>query len=100
MSGTAYGTCILHVAPEAAIGGPLGLVQTGDIIELDIEKRSLNLKVSDEELAERRANWQPPKFPANRGYLTLYAKHVTQANEGADFDFLHAADETPEPLIY
>ena len=100
MSGTAYGTCILHVAPEAAIGGPLGLVQTGDIIELDIEKRSLNLKVSDEELAERRANWQPPKFPANRGYLALYAKHVTQANEGADFDFLHAADETPEPLIY
>jgi len=100
MSGTAYGTCILHVAPEAAVGGPLGLVKTGDLIELDIPKRILHLQVSDEEFRKRRARWKPPIFPATRGYTALYGKHVTQANEGADFDFLHAGDETPEPLIF
>jgi dihydroxy-acid dehydratase len=100
MSGTAYGTCILHVAPEAAVGGPLGLVKDGDFIDLDIASRKLNLEVSDEELERRRENWKPPKYPATRGYTALYGKHVTQADEGADFDFMHAGDETPEPLIF
>ena len=100
MSGTAYGTCILHVAPEAAVGGPLALVQDGDVIELDIPARRLHLDVSDEELKNRRATWQAPPFPATRGYTALFAKHVTQADQGCDFDFLHAGDETPEPLIF
>ena len=100
MSGTAYGTCVLHVAPEAAVGGPLALVQDGDEIEIDIPGRKIHLDVSEEELAERKATWSPPVYPATRGYTALYAKHVTQANEGADFDFLHAGDETPEPLIF
>jgi dihydroxy-acid dehydratase len=100
MSGTAYGTCILHVAPEAAVGGTLGLVKDGDFIQLDIASRTLNLEVSIEELEQRRRDWQPPKYPATRGYTALYGKHVTQADQGADFDFLHAGDETPEPLIF
>ena len=100
MSGTAYGTCVLHVAPEAAVGGPLGLVKDGDEIEIDIQGRKIHLDVSEEELAKRKAAWSPPVYPATRGYTALYAKHVTQANEGADFDFLHAGDETPEPLIF
>ncbi|MDP7101715.1 MAG: L-arabinonate dehydratase [Rhodospirillales bacterium] len=100
MSGTAYGTCVLHVAPEAAVGGPLGLVKDGDEIEIDIQGRKIHLDVSEEELAKRKAVWSPPVYPATRGYTALYAKHVTQANEGADFDFLHAGDETPEPLIF
>ena len=100
MSGTAYGTCILHVAPEAAVGGPLGLVKDGDFIHLDIASRTLNLEVSAEELEQRRENWQPPVYPATRGYTALYGKHVTQADQGADFDFMHAGDETPEPLIF
>ena len=100
MSGTAYGTCILHVSPEAAIGGPLGLAQNGDIIELDIPNRSLNLHVSEEELGKRKAKWTPPPYPATRGYTALFAQHVTQAHEGCDFDFLHAGDPTPEPLIF
>lgn len=100
MSGTAYGTCVLHVAPEAAVGGPLGLVKNGDIIEIDIPARKIHLDVSDNELDQRRLLWKPPIYPATRGYTALYAKHVTQANEGADFDFLHYGDETPEPLIF
>ncbi len=100
MSGTAYGTCVLHVAPEAAVGGPLGLVKDGDEIEIDIQGRKIHLDVSEEELAKRKTAWSPPVYPATRGYTALYAKHVTQANEGADFDFLHAGDETPEPLIF
>ena len=100
MSGTAYGTCILHVSPEAAIGGPLALVQDGDLIELDIPNRSLNVKVSDAELNVRKEQWTPPPFPATRGYTALFAQHVTQAHEGCDFDFLHAGDPTPEPLIF
>ncbi|MFP6712182.1 MAG: L-arabinonate dehydratase [Rhodospirillales bacterium] len=100
MSGTAYGTCVLHVAPEAAVGGPLALVQDGDMIEIDIPGRKIHMDVSDKELAKRKAKWKPPVYPATRGYTALYGQHVTQANEGADFDFLHAGDETPEPLIY
>jgi L-arabonate dehydrase len=87
MSGTAYGTVVLHVSPEAAAGGPLALVQTGDVIELDVPARRLHLDVSDVELARRRAAWQPPVAPA-RGYYKLYVEHVQQADKGADLDFL------------
>nr|WP_314622868.1 IlvD/Edd family dehydratase [uncultured Noviherbaspirillum sp.] len=88
MSGTAYGTVVLHVAPEAAAGGPLALVRDGDMVELDVEARRLHLHVSDEELARRRAEWQPPAAPAVRGWTKLYVDHVQQANLGADLDFL------------
>jgi dihydroxy-acid dehydratase len=88
MSGTAYGTVVLHVAPEAAAGGPLALVKDGDQIELDVARRRLHLHVSDEELAKRRAAWKPPKPPMARGWTRLYIDHVNQANEGADLDFL------------
>jgi L-arabonate dehydrase len=88
MSGTAYGTVVLHVAPEAAVGGPLALVRTGDWIELDVPARRLHLDVSDEELAKRRADWQAPPAPTDRGWARLYVDHVTQANLGCDLDFL------------
>jgi len=88
MSGTAYGTAVLHVAPEAAAGGVLALVQNGDYIELDVSARRLHLDVSDEELARRRESWQPPAPPSERGYYKLYFDHVTQADQGADLDFL------------
>ncbi|ALA17081.1 MULTISPECIES: IlvD/Edd family dehydratase [unclassified Chelatococcus] len=88
MSGTAYGTVVLHTAPEAAAGGPLALVQNGDMITLDVAARSLTLHVSDEELASRRAAWQPPAPHTDRGYVKLYVDHVLQANDGADLDFL------------
>ncbi len=87
MSGTAYGTVVLHVAPEAAAGGPLALVKTGDMIELDVPARRLHLDVSDEELARRKAAWVAPE-PPRRGYYKLYVEHVQQANKGADLDFL------------
>jgi L-arabonate dehydrase len=87
MSGTAFGTVVLHVAPEAAAGGPLALVQDGDLIELDVEARKLQLHVSDEELAVRRASWVAPPEPTS-GYVRLYHRHVLQADQGADFDFL------------
>ncbi len=88
MSGTAYGTVVLHVCPEAAAGGPLALVQDGDVIELDVEARRLHLDVSDEELARRRAAWTPLLPSVNGGYQQMYIQHVTQASEGADLDFL------------
>jgi L-arabonate dehydrase len=88
MSGTAYGTVILHVAPEAAIGGPLALVREGDMIEIDVEARTLHLEVSDEELAARRAHWTRPEPRMKGGYQQLYVERVMQSNEGADFDFL------------
>src|SRR6188768_2244804 len=88
MSGTAYGTVVLHTAPEAAAGGPLALVRDGDLIELDVAKRKLHLHVTDAELAERRKAWKPPKPPMQRGYWKLYVDHVNQASEGADLDFL------------
>ncbi len=88
MSGTGYGTVILHATPEAAEGGNFALVQTGDIIELDVENRILNVKVSDEELALRKQNWQPLPPATDRGYVSMYLKHVEQANVGADLDFL------------
>jgi len=88
MSGTAYGTVVLHVCPEAAVGGPLALVREGDIIELDVEARRLHLDVSDEELARRRAEWTPPKPALDSGYVHMYVRHVEQADKGADLDFL------------
>jgi dihydroxy-acid dehydratase len=88
MSGTAYGTVVLHAAPEAAAGGPLALVRNGDLITLDVAARKLHLHVSDEELARRRADWKPPKPALDSGYWKLYIDHVTQADEGVDLDFL------------
>jgi L-arabonate dehydrase len=88
MSGTAYGTVVLHVSPESAIGGNLALVQNGDLIELDVAQRKLHLHVSDEELEKRRAAWTPPPMVAKRGYVSLYVKHVMGADKGADLDFL------------
>jgi len=88
MSGTAYGTAILHVSPESAVGGTLALVKTGDLIELDVEKRTLNLLVPEEELALRRKQWTPPPPAADRGYVSMFIKHVEQADKGCDFDFL------------
>jgi dihydroxy-acid dehydratase len=100
MSGTSYGACVLHVAPEAFVGGPLAFVRDGDLIELDVPQRKLNLIVSDAELAARRAEWQPPARRYERGWGALYASHVTQADAGCDFDFLHAGAETAEPEIH
>ncbi|MGH9308194.1 MAG: IlvD/Edd family dehydratase [Vicinamibacterales bacterium] len=88
MSGTAYGTVVLHVCPEAAVGGPLALVRDGDAIELDVEARRLHLDVSDEELARRRAEWTPPTPALDSGYVQMYRRHVEQADKGADLDFL------------
>jgi dihydroxy-acid dehydratase len=100
MSGTSYGTCILHVAPESWVGGPLALVRTGDIIELDVPGRRLSLKVSDEELAKRRSAWKPgaPRF--TRGYGKVFSQHIQQANLGCDFDFLEGTAPTAEPEIH
>jgi dihydroxy-acid dehydratase len=100
MSGTSYGACVLHVAPESHVGGPLALVQDGDLIELDIPGRRLTLHVGEAELARRRAAWNPPKAHYTRGFGTLYLKHVTQADQGCDFDFLEAGDPTPDPEIH
>ncbi|WP_337042494.1 IlvD/Edd family dehydratase [Emticicia sp. 17c] len=88
MSGTAYGTVFLHASPESAVGGTLGLVQNGDLIEVDVPNRKIWLHVSDEELAERRKNWQPLDLGYNRGYVQLYINTVNQADKGADLDFL------------
>jgi dihydroxy-acid dehydratase len=100
MSGTAYGACVLHVAPESFIGGPLALVCDGDVIELDIPARRLTLCVSEEELARRRAAWTPPAPRYPRGYGSLFARHVTQANEGCDFDFLEGTERIADPEIH
>jgi dihydroxy-acid dehydratase len=88
MSGTSYGACVLHVAPESHIGGPLALVQDGDLIELDVPARKLNLLISEAEMAARRSAWRPQEAKFTRGYGTLYLRHVSQANDGCDFDFL------------
>jgi len=88
MSGTAYGTVVLHVCPEAAAGGALALVENGDMIELDVEKRRLALLVTEDVLLKRRKNWKLPPPPLERGYWKLYFDHVLQASEGADLDFL------------
>jgi dihydroxy-acid dehydratase len=95
MSGTAYGTVVLHTAPEAAAGGPLALVQNGDRITLDVEARRLELHVPDDELARRRARWQPPPPHARRGWVKLYCDSVLQADQGVDLDFLVGASGAP-----
>ncbi len=100
MSGTSYGACVLHVAPESHVGGPFAFVRDDDIIALDVPARTLTLQVDDAELARRRSAWVPPKPHYTRGFGTLYLKHVTQANEGCDFDFLEAGAVTPDPEIH
>jgi dihydroxy-acid dehydratase len=100
MSGTSYGACVLHVAPESFIGGPLAFVRDGDLIELDVPARKLELRVSEEEMARRRAGWQRAEYPYTRGWTALYAQHVTQADKGCDFDFLEGTAPTPEPEIH
>jgi dihydroxy-acid dehydratase len=100
MSGTSYGACVLHVTPEAHVGGPLALVRDGDRIELDVPARKLQLLVDDAELARRRAQWTMPRPAFTRGFGTLYLKHVTQADKGCDFDFLEGGAATPEPEIH
>jgi dihydroxy-acid dehydratase len=88
MSGTAYGTIVLHVSPEAAVGGPLALIKNGDRIKLSVKDRRIDLMVDEKELQKRKAAWQPPVEPATRGYKKLYMDHVLQAEHGCDFDFL------------
>ncbi|KAA2212313.1 L-arabinonate dehydratase [Teichococcus oryzae] len=102
MSGTSYGACVLHVAPESWIGGALALLKTGDIVEMDVDARSINMLVSDEELAKRRAEWKAPPERFGRGYGWMFTKHIQQANEGCDFDFLKTEFGHPveEPVIY
>ena len=100
MSGTAYGTCVLHVSPESFVGGPLALVRDGDLVALDVAKRSLNALVSEEEMAARRAGWVRAAPLYSRGYGALYSERVTQAHEGCDFDFLSYGGETAEPEIH
>ena len=102
MSGTSYGACILHVAPEAAIGGPLALVKTGDRIRIDVPNRKIEMLVSDAELERRRAEWTPPEPKATRGYDWMYAQHIQQADKGCDFDYLQTdfGRTAPEPEIY
>ena len=100
MSGTSYGACILHVAPESFVGGPLAFVQTGDEIEIDVAARRIHLHVSDEELARRKAAWKKPAPKYPRGYGALYSDHIGQADEGCDFDFLKAGGAIPEPEIH
>ena len=100
MSGTHYGTCVLHISPESAVGGPLAWVQTGDLIELNLAERRLHLHVTKEELTLRKAQWRAPAQRYGRGFTRLYTQHVTQAHEGCDFDFLQGAHATPEPEIF
>lgn len=102
MSGTSYGACILHAAPEAYVGGPLALVRTGDLITVDVPGRSIHLNVSDEELAARRAAWTPPPRRYERGYGWMFSRHILQANEGCDFDYLETdfGAPVPEPDIF
>ena len=101
MSGTSYGACVLHVSPESAIGGPFALVRTGDLIELDVQARTIHLHVGDDELARRRKEWTPPAKKFTRGYGALFCHETTQAHEGCDFKFLHAdGGRTAEPDIY
>ncbi len=99
MSGTAYGACVLHIAPEAAIGGPLALVRDGDTIEVDVPTRRIHLHVDEAELERRRGAWRPKQAPA-RGYERMFAAHIRQANEGCDFDYLEGDALLPEPEIH
>jgi len=100
MSGTSYGCCVLHVAPESFVGGPLAFVRNGDLVELDVEKRALNLKISPEEMQKRKSAWKPPARKYERSYGAIFSGHVKQADEGCDFDFLEGTAPTPEPEIH
>ena len=100
MSGTSYGTCVLHVSPESHVGGPLALVEDGDLIELDLSNRRLELQVPQEEIERRLRAWKAPEAKYRRGYGQLFVQHVTQAHQGCDFDFLQDAAEVPEPEIH
>ncbi|MES2711298.1 MAG: L-arabinonate dehydratase [Pseudomonadota bacterium] len=102
MSGTSYGACVLHVSPESFIGGPLALLRTGDIVTIDVDARSIRMDVSDEEIAQRRAAWVPPAPRYERGYGFAFSKHIEQADQGCDFDFLRTDFGAPvdEPAIY
>ncbi|MGN6285822.1 MAG: L-arabinonate dehydratase [Afipia sp.] len=102
MSGTSYGACILHVSPESYIGGPLALVRTGDMISLDVDARTINLDVPEAELAKRRSEWNAPEPRYERGYGWMFTRHIRQANDGCDFDFLETGFGAPvsEPVIY
>jgi dihydroxy-acid dehydratase len=100
MSGTSYGACILHVSPEAHIGGPLAAVRTGDLITVDVPNRSIHLHVSDEQIQDRLRTWSPPPRDYPRGYNKLFAQHIRQADEGCDFDFLEGSGGVPEPEIH
>lgn len=100
MSGTSYGTCVLHVSPESHLGGPLALVRTGDEIEIDVPGRGIHWRVSPEEAARRRSSWKAPQEKWKRGYQALFAKHVTQAHQGCDFDFLAGRSPGQEPDIF
>jgi len=97
MSGTSYGACVLHVSPESHAGGPLALVRTGDLVTLDVAARSLRVEISDAEIGRRRARWRPPAPRYQRGYGALFSEHVTQADQGCDFDFLARPGATPDP---
>jgi dihydroxy-acid dehydratase len=98
MSGTSYGACVLHVAPESFVGGPLALVQTGDLITLDVAARELSVNLSSERAWDlRREAWSPPAPKFERGYGALYSEHITQADQGCDFDFLARPGRNPEP---
>ena len=99
MSGTHYGTCILHVAPESAVGGPLALLKTGDLVRLDAETGTLDMLVEETEIARRRQTWTPPPR-YTRSFTALYQRHVGQADKGCDFDFLDGTNVVPEPPIF
>jgi dihydroxy-acid dehydratase len=101
MSGTSYGACVLHVSPESYVGGPLALIQNDDIISVDVARRLIEVKVSDEEMASRQAAWTPPPAKYPRSYTKMYIEHVTQANDGCDFDYLEYCDDAvPEAEIH
>ena len=100
MSGTSYGCCVLHVAPESFVGGPLAFVRNGDLIELDVDKRVLDLKISPEEMEKRKSSWKRPVRKYERSYGAIFSGHVKQADEGCDFDFLEGTAPTPEPEIH
>jgi dihydroxy-acid dehydratase len=100
MSGTSYGACVLHISPESFVGGPLALIKEGDLVELDVPARKLNLKVSNDELSERRTAWRPKEGIYPRGYGKLFMQHIKQADEGCDFDFLEGTAPIPEPEIH
>jgi dihydroxy-acid dehydratase len=103
MSGTSYGACVLHVAPESYVGGPLALVRDGDLIELDVPARKLNVLISDEEMSKRKSAWQAPPKKFDRGFGKMYSAHVLQADQGCDFDFLetsHQEEAGTDPEIH